>query len=186
MISGLAEKFPRSRILSGADYQNNDHESAFPVDWVPGAFTAIRREMLEQIGFFDERYFLYYEETDLCLRARRQGWTIQFLPEAVVHHTGGGSSRKVTSETFDEAGSQIRPFRLRSECLYHRKNRGLIALLSTMGFEWGWHRLRACIHSFKRSESSRLKREHSTQLAREIERALADTSLGRISPTRPW
>jgi N-acetylglucosaminyl-diphospho-decaprenol L-rhamnosyltransferase len=57
----------------------------------------IRREVLEQIGFFDETYFLYYEETDLCLRAQRAGWKIMYLPTASVAHIGGASTG-VTSQ----------------------------------------------------------------------------------------
>jgi N-acetylglucosaminyl-diphospho-decaprenol L-rhamnosyltransferase len=62
------------------------------VDWVAGASMMIRREVLEQIGFFDETYFLYYEETDLCLRAQRAGWKIMYLPTASVAHIGGAST----------------------------------------------------------------------------------------------
>lgn len=67
------------------------------VDWVAGASMMIRREVLEQIGFFDETYFLYYEETDLCLRAQRAGWKIMYLPTASVAHIGGASTG-VTSQ----------------------------------------------------------------------------------------
>lgn len=64
------------------------------VDWVTGACLAIRRKMIEQVGQFDESFFLYYEEVDLCFRAKKRGWDICFFPEAVVVHHGGKSTEK--------------------------------------------------------------------------------------------
>ncbi len=57
------------------------------VDWVMGAAILLRREALDEIGLFDEGFFLYSEEVDLCLRLRRAGWKAQYFPEVtVVHH----------------------------------------------------------------------------------------------------
>ncbi len=61
-------------------------------DWVPGASLMIRRQTLEQIGLFDETFFLYYEETDLCHRAKKAGWKIAFVREASVAHMVGAST----------------------------------------------------------------------------------------------
>jgi GT2 family glycosyltransferase len=55
-------------------------------DWVMGAFMLIRREVLEAGGRFDERFFLYYEEVDLCTEARRAGWEVAYLPELTIRH----------------------------------------------------------------------------------------------------
>jgi GT2 family glycosyltransferase len=60
---------------------------------LPSACAALyRREMLEDIGLFDEDFFLYCEDTDLGLRARRNGWTCRYAPQAVVHHHYSQSS----------------------------------------------------------------------------------------------
>jgi GT2 family glycosyltransferase len=68
------------------------------VDWLPGASMLVRREALEAIGGLDEEYFLYYEETDFCLKARRAGFTCWYVPDSrVVHITG--QSTGVTNET---------------------------------------------------------------------------------------
>lgn len=57
------------------------------VDYVTGAAMAVRRELLEQLGGFDEDYYpAYFEETDLCWRARRKGWAVRVVPEAVAYH----------------------------------------------------------------------------------------------------
>jgi GT2 family glycosyltransferase len=183
--SGIADRFPKSKILGGADYRWHDHHKPLDVDWVPGAFTAIRRDLVEQIGFFDERYYLYYEETDLCRRAKQYGWAVRFIPDAVVHHSGGASSRKVKQYTFDEAGSQVRPFRLRAECLYHRKNGGLLAVLGNVGFEWTWHQLRRAVN-FRPGRMAAAKRRYSRLLVRDIEDAVKATSLGLVCPPKPW
>jgi len=57
------------------------------VDWVMGAAVLLRREALDEVGLFDEEFFIYSEETDLCRRLRRAGWRTQYFPEVtVVHH----------------------------------------------------------------------------------------------------
>ena len=51
-----------------------------PADWVTGCCLLVRRDCLEQLGGFDPDFFLYYEDVDLCRRAREQGWTVAFEP----------------------------------------------------------------------------------------------------------
>lgn len=64
----------------------------FQVDWVPGAAMMVRRTVLEQVGWFDEDFFAYFEDVDLCRRAQRRGWTVWCVPEsAVLHHVGKSS-----------------------------------------------------------------------------------------------
>jgi hypothetical protein len=63
-----------------------------PVDAVNGAFMLIRRSALEEIGLFDEGYWMYMEDLDLCYRAARAGWTAWYEPAAVVTHVKGGTS----------------------------------------------------------------------------------------------
>jgi GT2 family glycosyltransferase len=67
-------------------------EGQCPVDWVAGASLIIRREVFESIGLLDERYFMYFEEVDFCLRARRAGWPCWYVPESRVVHLVGQSS----------------------------------------------------------------------------------------------
>jgi N-acetylglucosaminyl-diphospho-decaprenol L-rhamnosyltransferase len=62
------------------------------VDWVPGASMLLRRSVLETIGLFDETFFLYFEETDLCHRARKAGFKVAFVREASVTHLEGAST----------------------------------------------------------------------------------------------
>ena len=57
-----------------------------------GGGAAVRRRYLESVGLFDERFFLYYEDTDLSWRGRAQGWRYVYVPESVVHHVHSASS----------------------------------------------------------------------------------------------
>jgi N-acetylglucosaminyl-diphospho-decaprenol L-rhamnosyltransferase len=61
-------------------------------DWVLGAALALQRSAVCQVGGFDDSYFMYNEEIDLCLRLRRAGWEVHYLPSAAVVHLGGAST----------------------------------------------------------------------------------------------
>ncbi len=62
------------------------------VSMVSGACVTVGREAFSQLGRFDEHYFMYFEDADLCRRATRAGWPIRYLPAAVVDHVGGASA----------------------------------------------------------------------------------------------
>ncbi len=62
------------------------------VDWTAGASMILRRRMLDEVGLFDEGFFLYFEETDLCLRAKQAGWSTWYVPTASVAHVGSAST----------------------------------------------------------------------------------------------
>jgi len=72
------------------------------VDWILGAVLAIRREAFDAVGGFDEAYFLYQEEVDLCYRLRAAGWEIHYAPVATVLHVGGASTSQRAAETFGQ------------------------------------------------------------------------------------
>jgi GT2 family glycosyltransferase len=63
-----------------------------PVDAVSGAFMLIRRRALDQVGLFDERYWLYMEDLDLCYRFASAGWVTWYEPLVIVTHVKGGTS----------------------------------------------------------------------------------------------
>lgn len=65
-------------------------------DWISGSFMLIRREALQAAGWLDERFFLYSEETDLCLRVRRAGFGVWHLPQMTIRHHAGKSGVRPT------------------------------------------------------------------------------------------
>ncbi len=92
--SFLTRIFPNN-ALSRANVLNlngaNDRPMA--VDWVSGACMVIRRDALPQTGNMDERFFMYWEDADLCKRMWLKGWKVVYYPKAVVSHQVGQSSR---------------------------------------------------------------------------------------------
>ncbi|MGI0489154.1 glycosyltransferase family 2 protein [Pantanalinema rosaneae CENA516] len=69
-----------------------DQHQPQAIDWLPGASMIIRREVFDAIGLMDEGYFLYYEETDFCLQAKRAGWEVWYVPQSRVMHILGQST----------------------------------------------------------------------------------------------
>jgi N-acetylglucosaminyl-diphospho-decaprenol L-rhamnosyltransferase len=65
-----------------------------PADWVSGACFLARRSAFEELGGFDEGYFMFAEDMDLCWRAHRSGWGVGFQPGAAVTHVQGVSTRR--------------------------------------------------------------------------------------------
>jgi hypothetical protein len=90
----LSRLFPSAR-LARRNVRLPQGQAAESVDWVSGSCVIVRREAFDGIGGFDERYFLYWEDADLCRRLRNAGWSIRFRPDARVVHLGARSSRTV-------------------------------------------------------------------------------------------
>jgi len=88
------------------------------LDWTAGCSFMMRKQMLEQIGLFDESFFLYFEETDLCKRAKQAGWSTYYIPSSRVTHIGSVSTgMKNTSKP-------VPSFWFQSREHYFRKNHG--------------------------------------------------------------
>jgi GT2 family glycosyltransferase len=68
------------------------------VDWLEGACLMLRRVAFDEVGEFDEAFFMYSEDEDLCFRLRRRGWAVCFTARAEVWHQGGASSALAASE----------------------------------------------------------------------------------------
>ena len=70
-----------------------DRSTEREVEWVSGSAMLLRRSALDEVGFFDEAYFMYVEDVDLCTRLRRAGWQVLFSPELEVLHQIGVSTK---------------------------------------------------------------------------------------------
>ena len=94
----LYKLLPGGRYTGSYAMTNWDYNEVRDVPQVCGASLLVRREAWLQIGGFDESYFMYFEDTDLCVRLREAGWQIWYLPEARVNHFLGASSQGSAGE----------------------------------------------------------------------------------------
>jgi GT2 family glycosyltransferase len=125
--TGLNKVFKKVRTVDDMAW---DHANVRQCDWVPGCFYLVRREVIDQVGLFDPRYFLYYEEVDHCFAARKAGWDVTYFPDTTVVHLGGESAATIGELT--PAGRQLEALDMESELLYFRKNHGLAAAVGSL------------------------------------------------------
>ncbi|WP_416739307.1 glycosyltransferase family 2 protein [Pseudomonas sp. NFX71] len=130
--TGLERFFP---VVKRVDDMDWDHASVRECDWVPGCYYLIRREVIDQVGLFDPRYFLYYEEVDHCKRVKQAGWKVVYYPDTTVVHIGGESAKTVVE--LNAVSRQIPKIQIESELLYFRKHHGLLGL--------AWHMFLVCL-----------------------------------------
>jgi GT2 family glycosyltransferase len=88
----LDKLFPRWRVCRSRFLADFDYQTARDVESLSGCFLMGRREALDKLGVFDERFFFYAEDVDLCQRFHEAGWRLAFYPEAKAIHYGGASS----------------------------------------------------------------------------------------------
>jgi len=87
----LRKLAPRSRALNSFYEGGFNHDEVREVDWVFGACLLVRRDAADEVGLFDESFFMFSEETDWCYRFHEAGWRVFFFPGAEVVHVGGAS-----------------------------------------------------------------------------------------------
>jgi N-acetylglucosaminyl-diphospho-decaprenol L-rhamnosyltransferase len=88
-LRGTDNRFSRRYLRA-----DRDADAAADVDWVSGSCFLARRTTLDAIGGFDEAYFMYLEDVDLCWRAGHAGWRVRYEPAAAVTHVGGVSTEQ--------------------------------------------------------------------------------------------
>lgn len=91
-FENAAQTGPITRLLKNKVVALPQPDRTLPVDWSAGASMMIRTEVLDRIGLFDETFFLYFEETDLCRRAAQAGWQTHYVWDSVVTHIGSAST----------------------------------------------------------------------------------------------
>lgn len=85
---GLLGKYWQSVHVGMNENDRGQYSTVRQVDWVSGCAILVRRSLVEQVGALDPDYFLYWEETEWCIRARRAGWKILHVPNAKLWHKG--------------------------------------------------------------------------------------------------
>jgi N-acetylglucosaminyl-diphospho-decaprenol L-rhamnosyltransferase len=99
-IEPSARRFPtpwfivRKLFHSTAGLESRPEQTALSPDWVAGTFMLFRSEVYSELAGFDERYFLYYEDVDLCRRLRRRGYDVRLLPSVSAVHDARRESRR--------------------------------------------------------------------------------------------
>ncbi|KPP85343.1 MAG: putative glycosyltransferase [Rhodobacteraceae bacterium HLUCCO07] len=132
---------PVTRMLADHAVPMPVPEKSGPVDWLAGASMMLRARVLDEIGMFDEAFFLYFEETDLCRRAALAGWPTHYVAESRVTHIGSVS-------TGMKGWDRVPEYWLDSRWHYFVKNHGLgYAVLATLAHVTGGslYRLRALL-----------------------------------------
>ena len=114
-FTGLWKLFPRSPLFGRYLLTYLPEDETCEVEAVSGSCMVIRRAVVDAIGYLDETYFAYQEDSDFCFRARQAGWKVFFLPEAQITHFGG------------QGGSGHQPYRgiyhwHRSYLVYYRRH----------------------------------------------------------------
>jgi N-acetylglucosaminyl-diphospho-decaprenol L-rhamnosyltransferase len=144
-----SERWPvRASWLGERELDLDVYERDVPCDWTTGSFMLLRWSALQSAGFFDERFFLYCEETDLCLRVIRAGWEVRHLPSLTILHY---ADKEI-------ANSRLQAQAAFAKRQYFEKNlRGLHGLAATSALALGYG-LRSVIgrREGRRRENSRL------------------------------
>jgi len=146
-MTGLTAMFPNvfpSHLMSARECQNNRE-----VDQVIGAFFLVRRSLFESLNGFDERFFIYFEEVDFSLRAKRKGFSSYYLADTFLYHKGGGSSGRIKAKRLF--------YSLRSRIQYGFKNypylEAVTLLVSTLTVEFV-ARILSAVFSLSRAKLS--------------------------------
>ncbi len=125
--TGIFQKLLSSKIKAPPQ-----REETYETDWLCGAAVLIRRELFEDIGLFDETYFLYYEETDFMLQSKRAGWQNWYVHKSHAVHLVGQSTGVKDGKVVSKVSP---PYVFQSRTHYFRKNHGFIyALLADMSW----------------------------------------------------
>lgn len=88
-----------SPLLAERVNDDSAYDHPHTVDWALGAVLLIDRSCYDEVGGWDDSYFLYSEETDYCMRIRGLGWKVAYTPEATALHDEGGSGRSAYTHT---------------------------------------------------------------------------------------
>jgi len=115
MLLGFRQLFPRMKMFRDYLMLDWDHGDVREVDQIMGSFMLVRKDVLDGIGSFDERYWMYFEEVDLCLRMKKAGWKIVHYPYVSAIHFLSRSSQQW------EKRKRVREFQT-SMLKYFRKN----------------------------------------------------------------
>lgn len=192
-LHGRTARQPHSPLFGRFERPAGDAGGPVNAAWVSGPFLFVRTEAFRSLSGFDERFFLYYEEIDLCRRARDAGWRVCHCPALQARPLDRNLPHEGPEEASDEGPQTLPPvfdlppqadprhglWHLRSSLLYHRKHHGGVPTWIFHRLERGWQALQAWRGCPRTAQDAR------QQLA-QLRRAWDDTFGGRVCPPRPW
>lgn len=98
-VTGLSTLFPRSKIFARYNLTYLDENQTYEVDAISGSFMMMRKEVYEKVGGFDEQFFMYGEDLDLCYRIQKAGYKVFYVHSTQIIHYKGESTKR---SSFDE------------------------------------------------------------------------------------
>ncbi len=104
----------------------------YPVDWVSGAAMVVRKSVFTQIGGFDENFFMYFEDIDLCWRAKQRGWQVAVYPKISLIHFVGQSAGGF---------KQRKKYYYQSQDYFFKKHYGQPAMYILKIFRWPYRKI---------------------------------------------
>lgn len=126
---GLHRFFPNIRLVDPSDWQSDVTQKC---DWVPGCYYLVRKKVIDEVGLFDPRFFLYSEEVDHCFQVKKAGWEVHYYADATVVHIGGESAK--SDGEISSSGRQLNLLQAESNLIYFRKNLGLFSCFQHVTF----------------------------------------------------
>ncbi|MFN3695625.1 MAG: glycosyltransferase family 2 protein, partial [Ignavibacterium sp.] len=99
-VTGLSSLFPKSRLFAKYNLTYLDENQTYEVDAISGSFMMLRKEVYEKVGGFDEQFFMYGEDLDLCYRIQKAGYKIYYVHTTqIIHYKGESTKRSSLDET---------------------------------------------------------------------------------------
>jgi GT2 family glycosyltransferase len=127
--TGLSKFFPRSKIFSRGYMQYWDYGEVRDVERMTGCALLIRAALYKNLGGLDEHYFMYFEETELCLQTAKRGFRTTYFPHAVIIHYGGESSKGASDEEV-VISKTVSSYYYPSQYYFFHKNYGWFSMLA--------------------------------------------------------
>jgi len=99
-VAGFSTLFPKSKLFAKYNLTYLDENSTYEVDAISGSFMMMKREVYEKVGGFDEQFFMYGEDLDLCYRIQKNGYKVYYYPGTqIIHYKGESTKRSSLDET---------------------------------------------------------------------------------------
>ncbi|HEY5049194.1 MAG TPA: glycosyltransferase family 2 protein [Rhizomicrobium sp.] len=142
--SGVAldTRYPQSPLFGSRSYGGWDRSSEREVDIVAGCFLLIRKTLWDRLGGFSPDFFMYGEDVDLCLRARRLGFRPAFTPAAAIVHHGSGTENDQARKIRQILAARALLIRRHFPLFKRPAGLALLALRPMLGRLWAKHALR--------------------------------------------